>query len=100
MPDVTHSQQDDPIGQTTNETARALLWRHGLPEDIIDGALALHAQELAAVQRKAHDDNHPSFHMGLPCTPGFGCHVARLINLIAPDEEDQSPPGPKEDSGA
>lgn len=30
-------------------TARALLWQHGLPEDIIDGALALHAQELAAL---------------------------------------------------
>jgi hypothetical protein len=38
--------------QTTAETARALLWRHGLPEDVIDGALALHAQELAAVQRR------------------------------------------------
>ncbi|MET9445050.1 hypothetical protein [Streptomyces sp. NPDC006610] len=38
--------------QTTFETARALLWRHGLPEDVIDGALALHAQELAAVQRR------------------------------------------------
>jgi hypothetical protein len=31
----------------TNETARALLHRHDLPEDIIDGALCLHAQELA-----------------------------------------------------
>lgn len=29
------------------ETARALLWRHGLPEDVIDGALCLYAQELA-----------------------------------------------------
>jgi hypothetical protein len=33
------------------ETARELLWRHNLPEDVIDGALCLHAQELAAVQR-------------------------------------------------
>jgi len=33
------------------ETARALLWRHGLPEDVIDGALCLHAQELAATIR-------------------------------------------------
>jgi hypothetical protein len=40
------------------ETARALLWRHGLPEDVIDGALCLHAQELAAVQRKEADDLH------------------------------------------
>ncbi|MEU8902142.1 hypothetical protein [Streptomyces mirabilis] len=37
--------------ETTNpqpETAHALLYRHGLPEDVIDGALCLHAQELAA----------------------------------------------------
>jgi len=34
------------------ETARQLLWRHGLPEDIIDGALCLHAQELAAAIRE------------------------------------------------
>lgn len=34
------------------ESARELLWRHGLPEDVLDGALALHAQELAAVQRR------------------------------------------------
>ncbi|MEV6504833.1 hypothetical protein AB0M61_01760 [Streptomyces sp. NPDC051642] len=33
------------------ETALALLYRHGLPEDVIDGALSLHAQELAARQR-------------------------------------------------
>ncbi|MFF7335410.1 ParB N-terminal domain-containing protein [Streptomyces sp. NPDC008150] len=32
------------------ETARALLYRYGLPEDVIDGALCLHAQELAAGQ--------------------------------------------------
>ncbi len=38
----------DPIGETTTETARALLYWHGLPEDVIDGALCLHAQELAA----------------------------------------------------
>lgn len=37
----------------TPETARALLYRHGLPEDVIDGVLALHAQELVAVQREA-----------------------------------------------
>lgn len=44
-------QTPDPIGDTTPETARALLWRHGLPEDVIDGALCLHAQELAAAIR-------------------------------------------------
>ncbi|OUD03338.1 hypothetical protein [Streptomyces swartbergensis] len=37
---------------TNTETARELLYRHGLPEDVIDGALCLHAQELASVQRK------------------------------------------------
>lgn len=74
----------DPIGETTPESARALLYRHGLPEDVLDGALTLHAQELAAVQRKAHDERRPHFHMGLPCTPGFGCHVGELIDLIDP----------------
>jgi hypothetical protein len=34
------------------DTARALLHRHGLPEDVIGGVLALHAQELADVQRR------------------------------------------------
>lgn len=34
------------------ETARALLYRHNLPEDVIDGALCLHAQELAAAIRE------------------------------------------------
>nr|WP_119589811.1 WhiB family transcriptional regulator [Streptomyces scabiei] len=38
------------------ETARQLLWRHGLPEDVLDGALALHAQELAGKIR-AHRDH-------------------------------------------
>lgn len=70
--------------QPDPETARALLWRHGLPEDVIDGALCLHAQELAAVQRKEHDERRPYFHMGMPCTPGFGCHVGELIDLIDP----------------
>jgi hypothetical protein len=33
------------------ESARALLYRHGVPEDVIDGVLCLHAQELAATIR-------------------------------------------------
>lgn len=37
---------------TASESARHLLDRHGLPEDVVDGALCLHAQELAAVQRR------------------------------------------------
>jgi hypothetical protein len=36
----------------TQETARQLLHRYGVPEDVIDGALCLYAQELAAAQRK------------------------------------------------
>ncbi|MCZ4602953.1 hypothetical protein O3S80_04030 [Streptomyces sp. Lzd4kr] len=46
--DLETTMNDDP--QTT-ETARNLLDRHGLPEDIIDSALCLHAQELASAQR-------------------------------------------------
>jgi hypothetical protein len=37
------------------ETARELLWRHQLPEDVIDGALALFAQELAGKIRARFD---------------------------------------------
>jgi hypothetical protein len=33
------------------ESARALLYRHGVPEDVVDGVLCLHAQELAAAIR-------------------------------------------------
>jgi len=83
---------------THTETARELLWRHQLPEDIIDGVLALHAQELSAVQRKAHDERRPYFHMGLPCTPGFGCHVAELIALIVPGVPEE-PSGPAAATG-
>lgn len=68
----------------TPESARALLDRHGLPEDVIDGVLCLHAQELAAVQRTAHDTTRPHFHMGQPCRPDSGCHVARVIDVIDP----------------
>lgn len=58
------------------ETARALLHRHGLPEDIIDGALCLHAQELAAVQRAAlAKTDDPVFYEG---------EAGWLINLIEP----------------
>lgn len=47
---IDNPQTPDP----TPESARALLYRYGLPEDVIDGALCLHAQELAAAIR-----NHP-----------------------------------------
>lgn len=47
---MTANETPDP------ETARELLWRHNLPEDVIDGALALFAQELAGKIRahRAH----------------------------------------------
>jgi hypothetical protein len=74
---------DDP--QTT-ETARALLYRHGLPEDIIDGALCLHAQEMAAAQRREADDLHQT-------EPGVvkGLRIgADLIDPTVPDDTDLS----------
>ncbi|MFD5491559.1 hypothetical protein ACFWH4_01120 [Streptomyces sp. NPDC127091] len=71
---------------TAAESARALLYRHGLPEDVIDGALCLHAQELAALQRKAHDEQRPHFHMGLPCKPEYDCGVRSVIDLIDPTQ--------------
>src|SRR5690606_39739150 len=60
----------------TNETARALLHRHGLPEDIIDGALCLHAQELAAVQRLRMEE--------LDLTGQKARIVGRIVDLIDP----------------
>ncbi|MGW4670117.1 hypothetical protein [Streptomyces sp. NPDC004324] len=52
--------------QPTDETARALLWRHNLPEDVIDGALCLHAQELAAQQRAVIADDSPAWVKAIP----------------------------------
>lgn len=67
----------------TTETARALLWRHNLPEDVIDGALALHAQELAAVQRKAlAQTDDPVFYEG---------EAGWLVNLIDPALAEDAP---------
>ena len=69
------------------ESARDLMYRYGLPEDIIDGVLALHAQELVARQREAHNVMRPHSHMGLPCSPHFDCHVSKVIDLIDPTRE-------------
>ncbi|MEU8756249.1 hypothetical protein AB0C88_37755 [Streptomyces chartreusis] len=66
---------DDPIGDTTPETAHALLYRHGLPEDVIDGALALFAQELAGKIRAWHD-RLPSEHE---------CCDGNAADLISPE---------------
>lgn len=51
---TTHICDHTPSGEEP-ESARALLYRYGLPEDIIDGALALFAQELAGKIRVWHD---------------------------------------------
>lgn len=70
------------VADPTPETARALLYRHGLPEDVIDGALCLHAQELAAVQRREADDLHQT-------EPGVvkGLRIgADLIDPTTPDD--------------
>jgi hypothetical protein len=58
------------------ETALALLYRHGLPEDVIDGALCLHAQELAALQRTRMDE--------LDLVGQKARIVGRIIDLIDP----------------
>ncbi|MFE1192892.1 hypothetical protein ACFW6E_08835 [Streptomyces olivaceoviridis] len=64
------------MNQTDPETARALLYRHGLPEDVIDGVLCLHAQELAAVQRLRMDE--------LDLTGQKARAVGCIIDLIDP----------------
>ncbi|KND45324.1 hypothetical protein [Streptomyces stelliscabiei] len=60
----------------TPESARALLDRHGLPEDVIDGVLCLHAQELAALQRLRMDE--------LDLTGQKARFVGRIVDLIDP----------------
>lgn len=62
----------------TDETARALLYRHGVPEDIIDGALTLHAQELAAATPAEVRDR---------LIFAIGEHTVSECNRCAPDED-------------
>lgn len=81
---------DLSLPRESAESARALLERYELPEDVIDGVLALHAQELAAVQYKAHDTNRPYYHMGLPCMPDYSCGVRAVIDLINPTKTETS----------
>lgn len=76
---IDNPQTPDP----TPESARALLYRHGLPEDVIDGALCLHAQELAAVQREAlTKTDDPVF---------YGGEAGWLVDLIDPTQGDPQP---------
>jgi hypothetical protein len=70
----------------TTDTARALLYRHGLPEDIIDGALCLHAQELAAVQRR------DAAVWGVDTAAGK--HILAAADLIDPAKGAAAPAGP------
>lgn len=84
---TTHICDLTPSGDDP-DSARALLHRHGLPEDVIDGVLALYAQEMAAWQRNVHDTMRPGFHMGQPCGPAFDCHVAKVIDTIDPTRAD------------
>jgi hypothetical protein len=73
----------------TPETARALLYRHGLPEDIIDGALCLHAQELAALQRLRMDE--------LDLAGQKARIVGRIVDLIDPTKTAAAVPAPATD---
>ncbi|WP_060886219.1 hypothetical protein [Streptomyces caniscabiei] len=99
--------------EPTAETARSLLWRHGLPEDVLDGALALHAQELAGKIRAHRDSTRGAVqatkvmdfaadliwpergatpgpvckfeegcHRVVPCEPGCGASVVRVVALL------------------
>jgi hypothetical protein len=81
---------------SNQETARHLLHRYGVPEDIIDGALCLHAQELVAIQRKAHDTMRPYSHGGPSCKPGYPCGARKVIDLIDPTR--QMPAGSQHDN--
>src|SRR5690606_622955 len=66
----------NPGDPMTTETAYELLHRHGLPEDVIDGALALHAQQLADLQRLRMDE--------LDLTGQKARIVGRIVDLIDP----------------
>lgn len=80
-PAMTMREIREALGHNVNpqpetESARALLYRHGLPEDVIDGALCLHAQELAALQRLRMDE--------LDLAGQKARVVGRIVDLIDP----------------
>ncbi|MGW1039867.1 hypothetical protein [Streptomyces sp. NPDC002547] len=70
---------------TTPETARELLYRHGLPEDVIDGALCLHAQELATQIREDADLR------GIEGEKHLAQYGRELADLIDPTRTDTAP---------
>jgi hypothetical protein len=55
-PEVTDQPQPEPADPFEYEPphARTILADHGLPEDVIDGVLAVHAHELAERLRNVH----------------------------------------------
>lgn len=78
---------------TPRETARALLSRHGLPEDVVDGVLCLHAQELEAVLRRAADGPRRPFESAMgQALRRTRYHAA--ADLIAPTKDPQAVPAP------
>ena len=66
----------------SDETARELLYRHGLPEDVIDGVLCLHAQELAI---KARSTDLPEWADDLDLFDNGVAWVADLVDPAVPD---------------
>lgn len=55
----------------------------------LQAVLDEHAHQLAERQRKAHDEQRPYFHMGLPCLPRYECGVRKVIDLIDPARAEQ-----------
>jgi hypothetical protein len=88
---TTHICDLSPSGGEP-ESARSLLYRHGLPEDIVDGALCLHAQELAAVQRLRMDE--------LDLAGQKARIVGRIVDLIDPTKTAAAGPAPATDQAA
>lgn len=45
-------------------------------------------KQAAQDQLDAHDGEiRPHFHMGLPCQPGYGCYVRKIIAVVDPEVE-------------
>lgn len=82
------------------ESARDLLWRHGLPEDVIDGALALFAQELAG---KIRTTDLPDWFTDVDLFENGTGWAADLIDPTHPEQPAAvavPPPAPRADDQA
>jgi hypothetical protein len=83
----------DPAAHLTDpESARALLHRHGLPEDVIDGALCLHAQELATLQREFADQEDG--HLATTSASVYVHGIRDAADRIDPTKAAAAPAGP------